>query len=77
MNILEIIIASILGLWLGSNEWRLRNMNNELKRTLDKDDIRDLIDLKQEVLRSEQQDIKEDLRRLEAKIDKLIDLQLK
>lgn len=48
-------------------------MKNKVEKTIEKDDIEKLIDLKMVVHQVEISGIKEDLRRIESKLDKLLD----
>lgn len=75
--ILIAFVSTILSLWLGSIEWRLRNMSNELSKRPTRSESQNYIDIRQEVLRQSTGDLKDDVKRLEEKIDKLIDIQLK
>lgn len=72
--LLEATIGMILSLWLGSTEWRLRTMSSSLRRIPSRDDVLDIVDLKQEAVKQRQVDVKEDIQRLEAKIDKLLEM---
>ena len=72
---LEAIIATITAAWLGSTEWRLRTMQNKLAETATRKETQELIDLKQEALKALQREIKEDIQRVEQKIDRLIERQ--
>lgn len=71
MELIITIILSVLGLWFGSLEWRLRMMHNKIQESVDKDDVVELINLKQEPAKVLQAELKEDIQRLEAKIDLL------
>lgn len=75
--ILEVILTAVIATWLGSMEWRLRNVANKQSRLPDRHEVREIIELKQEALRVAQQDIKNDVVRLEHKIDKMIELLVK
>lgn len=77
LELLSTLPAAVLMLWLGSIEWRMRTMNSRLSEGMKATDIKEMIDLKQEALKQQQQDLKEDIHRLESKIDKLIDLSSK
>lgn len=74
IDVILIFMGSIAATWIGSLEYRIRTMQSNMQNMLPKEDVNDLIDLKQAVLTSQQADLKEDLSRLEVKIDKLIDL---
>lgn len=76
MGILELIISSVLGVWISSQEWRFRQMQSKLNKSLEKKEIEHLIDIKTEYTRRHQDDVKDDIKRLEKKIDKLVELSL-
>ena len=75
--IIESVASGILVCWLGSMEYRMRKIREESMSKPDRLDVEKLIDLKQEVVKASHVDIKRDVARLEVKIDKLIDLQMK
>ena len=74
---LDILVGVILSLWLGSIEFRMRGMQNMLSNRMEDKNIKEMIDLKQRHIEVKQEDIKEDIKRLEDKIDKLIELNLR
>jgi len=76
MHILESIVTGILLLWLGSMEYRMRRLFEVSDQKPDRIEVKELIDMKQEALKSSDADIKEDVKRLETKIDRLIEMQL-
>ena len=70
---LEIIISSTFLLAIiGTYEWRLRNLNTRMIDAISKQEAEKLIDLKLEVVHSQNRDLREDIKRLEAKIDLLL-----
>lgn len=75
-NLIETITAGIIGLWLGSVEYRMRKVRERSEESPKREEVSKLIDLKQEALKVSHIDIKKDLEKLERKIDKLIDIQL-
>lgn len=65
-NILAIL--AILSAWVGFVEWRIRTMYNQLQEKIDdKEKLNSVI----------QNELKENVARLETKIDMLINLQLR
>ena len=75
-DILVYIITTIIGLWLGSVEYRIKTLMNKISELPDRTEVKDLIDMKGEGSKLLQKEIQEDVRRLETKVDKLIELQL-
>jgi ubiquinone biosynthesis protein UbiJ len=75
-EILTTIIVSIVSAWFGLLEYRMRKMQNKLDKCLTDEQTDKLIDLKQEPIKSKQDDVKEDIKRVEAKLDKLIEMQM-
>jgi acetolactate synthase small subunit len=73
LQIAQYVIATII---LPAAVYIFRELSMLKERVMQKPDIVDvekLIDLKQQVLDSRQKDLKEDLTRIEEKIDKLLD----
>lgn len=70
------LISTIVGLWLGSVEWRLRNMDTRMRNAPSREEVEKQIDLKNEALRVMQKEIKEDVRDINKKLDALINAQL-
>jgi len=70
---LEAVIGLILSVWLGSIEWRMRNMLNKIDERYTKDDIKEIIDLKQESIKSSLKELKEDTKALSSKLDRLLE----
>jgi hypothetical protein len=63
------IMSTIVAMWLGSVEWRLRGAHQNLGAKADKAEVRELVDLKLEAVRQEYHEVKEDIRKLEVKLD--------
>lgn len=73
VTLISMTIVPVILAWLGSFEWRLRNMSNRLNNMATKEEIEKLIDLKQEVLQVIQTETRKDIQVVDAKLDKLID----
>ena len=70
MNDIIIQVAlGVIALWLGSIEYRWRTMSNRIYTMPDKQEVRELIDLKQEVVKAMQIEVKEDISELKQKLD--------
>ena len=69
---IEAVVMTILGLWLGSSEWRMRNMDTRLREAPSRKEVEKQIDLKQEVVKSDIEHIKDSQERIEEKLDKLL-----
>lgn len=76
MEIIESIMLAIVGIWLSTIEWRQRKMLEQVEKTLTREEIDLEIRLRQEAIKQIQTDFKEDLKRVESKIDHLISLEL-
>ena len=61
------IILTVASFWVGSIEWRIRTMDSKLRDAPSREEVRQLIDTKQEALNVRQDEIKEDVK--EIKID--------
>ena len=70
------LISAIVGLWLGSVEWRLRNMEQRLRNSPDRHEVNRQIDIKQEATTAVQQELKEDMKEVKQKLDRLIEMNL-
>lgn len=78
MEHLTVLIGTampILMAWIGSIEWRLRTMANEFKDIPTRNEVAEQIMVRQEAVKQAQKDLQEDVRRLETKIDKLLEFQ--
>lgn len=73
IELLKYILIPILLCYIGYNEKDKSSMKTKVEKTVEKDDIEKLIDIKMMVHQVEIRDIKDDLRRIEGKLDKLID----
>lgn len=76
-DILTYVVTSIVGLWLGSVEIRLRNQNKDISQKPDRTEVDYLINIKSEATKLEVREVRDDIKRLEAKIDALVDAILK
>lgn len=70
------IVLTLIGSYVGSLEWRMREMDERLRQAISKEDIIELIDMKQESMEVMQKELKDDIKSLDAKLDKLIDREL-
>lgn len=66
------IVMAVLGLWLGSTEYRLRKMQEDLEKTASVEEMEKLIDLKQQVIVVLQKDMRDDIHRLYRKMDEIL-----
>lgn len=66
------LITTIVSLWLGSIEWRLRNVDEKMSEKPSRDEVEKDINLRLEVVKSIQADIKEDLKDIKHKLDNLL-----
>ena len=73
MDPLTSLLLTIAGLLFGSLEWRIRRMSDKISNLVYKDSMHEFVDLKTEIVRQSTKELKEDVHRLEAKIDKLLD----
>lgn len=69
--------SSLLLAVIGAYEWRLRCIVNKVSSVPCRDEVERLIDLKLEVFKSRYDDLRDDIHRLEKKIDLLIAKNLK
>lgn len=75
-SILTYIITTILGLWLGSLEYRLKKHNEQIAEKPSRKEVNVITDYRLEALKASDGDLRDDIKRLEQKVDKLIDLEL-
>ena len=68
-HIIDIVFGTVLAALVGFGKWIVTQVQNKPSR----EEVRQLIIDKQEAQVVQVQDIKEDIQRLEKKIDKLID----
>jgi len=73
MQILEAIVTAIIGLWLGSMEYRMRKLREDSSDKVSRKEVNELIDLKQEVVKQVAEDTREDIREIKQKLDKLLE----
>lgn len=66
------IIGIALGSWVGLFEWRLRSMDRELRKTVNRKEVEDLIQLKLESVHVQQSEMKEDIKDIKAKLDTIL-----
>lgn len=80
MEIIQILINIIVGFmafYMGTVEKRISSMQAKLDSTPTKEDVKDIITLELKSIINESSNQKEDLKRIEDKIDKLVDKILK
>ena len=65
------LLTSIAGIWLGSVEIRMRNLDNKLRDIPSRKEVNENIDIRLESVRVLQQEIKEDIKELKVYIEKL------
>lgn len=70
-DILIEIALAVVALWIGSIEWRIRNMSQRTMTMPTKREVKELIDLKQEVVKVMQSEVKEDIQELKHKLDSI------
>jgi len=69
------VISTILSLWLGSIEVRMRHLNGELRNVPSRKEVSREIDLKQASIEVMQNEIKEDIHEMKRALEKLADKQ--
>lgn len=70
---LEILVqGGLLVVIIATYEWRLRALTARMSYAPSRREVKELIDLKLEVVKSQHDDLRQDIHRLEAKIDLLI-----
>lgn len=69
--------SSLLIAVISAYEWRLRIITNKVSKVPCRDEVERLVDLKLEVVKSRHDDLRDDIHRLEKKIDLLIARELK
>lgn len=65
------ILSAILGLWLGSVEIRMRNLDARIRNSPSRQEVSEEIKVRQESLRVIQEEIKEDIRYMRQTLEKL------
>ena len=76
MEIIQILINILLGIvvfYLTTVEKRLSDMQRKLEDTMKRTEVERVIELEIKPVRNEQSNLKEDLHRIEGKLDKLLD----
>jgi len=80
MTLLESLTAGVVSLFLTGLGFNQRSLNRrvleverELEKKASREDIAELIDIKQEALKQSSQATREDIQALHRKLDKLID----
>lgn len=71
------IVSTVVGLWLGSIEWRFRGMDARMRHAPDREEVERTIDMKQEAQDVMQENLREDIKELKVKLDKLLEMQLR
>ena len=67
------MIATIVSLWLGSLEWRLKNMDARLRAAPSRAEVNSTIDLKQEAIKVMQKELKDDIHDMKRHIEAIRD----
>ncbi len=67
------LVVAVVGVWLGSMERRMRNLDARVRLSPSRDEVHKTIDLKQEAVKVLQQELKEDLKEINRKLDRLIE----
>lgn len=67
------IVSVIGGVWLASIEWRLRSVDQKLRQVPSRREVNTQIDIKSEAIKVLQQEIKEDVKEIKEKLDRLIE----
>lgn len=73
VDIIKYVVLPLLIAYVGYNEKDKRSMRKTIQETAPKSEIEKLIDLRMQVHQVEIREIKEDLARIERKLDKLLD----
>lgn len=70
-NMWEFLVTTILGLWLGSMEYRMRKVRDEQANKPSRDEVEKTIELHQRELKVMLREAKESMNKIEHKIDKM------
>ena len=70
--VVSICIAILLA-WFGSLEYRMRSIGSTAGKAMTRDDTERLIDLKQQAIHIIQREIRDDIRDLVEKVNKVLD----
>lgn len=76
METIQILLDIILGIvvfYLGTVEKRISNMQAKIEKTVRREDVDKIVELEIKTVTNEQSNLKEDLGRIEGKLDKLLD----
>lgn len=71
MDVAAIVVLSVISLWMGSVEWRMRNMDNLLRKVPSRQEVTTEIQVRQESIKVLQQEIKEDIKEMKQALIKL------
>ena len=72
-DLLKFVLLPVMLCYIGFNERDKMSMKTKIENTSPRNDIEKLIDMKMQVHQVQIQDIKEDLERIEAKLDTILD----
>lgn len=72
-SVILAIIGTICTLWLGGLQYQVRKVEEALKKTISKAEVKELIQDKLELHQVKLDEVKEDLKKIEDKLDRLID----
>lgn len=73
IDLISIILTSVIGLWLGSMELRMRKQEDKMTRRPDRYEVIKEIDVRLEPIKVQQVELKEDIKYIRAQVDKVID----
>lgn len=73
IQLLADIILALVVIYLGTIEKRLSEMQRRQEALLKREEAKEIIDLEIKTISNEQSNLKEDLQRIEGKVDKLLD----
>lgn len=65
------LLTTVLGLWLGSIEVRMRGIDGRLREAPSREEVDKTIDNKTESIKVLQQEIKEDIKEMRRSLEKL------
>ena len=72
-NVILGIVATICTLWIGGLQYTVRKMEKQLEQTISKREVRELINDKLESHGVKLEEVKEDLTKIEAKLDRIVE----
>ena len=75
--LIETILTGVIALWLGSIEIRMRTMSKDQKTLPGRKEMHDYVDIRQEMQHNQHRELKEDIKRIESKLDKVVDSLIK